>query len=205
MAINRTRNAETLLGLVDLLEFAGLCRQSSGGDDPDTIRPRLQGFLAQARLQILRYSAIADPLRHPQAPHIVRDIGRSVLGRGPHAAVDLDWLRFLDATFGCLALWEQGEHGRSLRVSAWYGQPPDGALPGVLIAPEDFPPPWWVTGHGADGAPDTVTIVPILTPNRDWGILSAIVPKEHRYYDGYWALEYGTSLVALALERDAGD
>jgi hypothetical protein len=42
-----------------------------------------------------------------------------------------------------------------------------------------------------------------VTPTRDWGILAAILPAEHRYFDGFWALEYGTSLVALALERDA--
>ena len=46
-----------------------------------------------------------------------------------------------------------------------------------------------------------MTIVPIVTPSHDWGILAAILPKPHRYYDGFWALQYGTSLVAFALER----
>ncbi|HEY5486276.1 MAG TPA: substrate-binding domain-containing protein [Candidatus Limnocylindrales bacterium] len=202
-ASHRTRNAETLLGLVDLLEFVGLCRQSSGDDDPETIRPRLRGFLAQARLQILRYSAIADPLRHPQAPRIVRDLARSFLNPGLRGETYLDWLRHVDATHGCLALWEPGEHGRMLRISAWYGEAAAGARAGALIAPEDFPPADWLGEEAAGGQPSTVTVVPILTPSRDWGILAAILPTKHRYYDGFWALQYGTSLVALALERDA--
>jgi DNA-binding LacI/PurR family transcriptional regulator len=199
----RTRNAETLLGLVDLLEFVGLCRQSSGEDDPETIRPRLRGFLAQARLQILRYSAIADPLRHPQAPRIVRDLTRSFLDHGLRGERSLDWLSHVGATHGCLALWELGEGGRSLRVCAWYGQAARTALAGAVIDPEDFPPADW-TGDETEGPPSTVTLVPIVTPTRDWGILAAILPAEHRYFDGFWALQYGTSLVALALERDAG-
>jgi hypothetical protein len=37
-ASGRTRNAETLLGLIDLLEFVGLCRQTGAVGDVDTIR-----------------------------------------------------------------------------------------------------------------------------------------------------------------------
>jgi hypothetical protein len=201
-ASDRTRNAETLLGLVDLLEFVGLCRQSGTADDVETIRPRLRGFLAQARLQILRYSAIADPLRHPQAPRIVRDLTRSFLDPRLRVEANLDWLHHFDATHGCLALWEPGKHGRTLRVAAWYGDATGCPPAGALIAPENFPPADWMGYEAADGAPRTVTIVPILTPSRDWGILAAILPEKHRYYDGFWALQYGVSLVALALERD---
>ena len=202
-ASSRTRNAETLLGLIDLLEFVGLCRQSSADQDPDTIRPRLRGFLTQARLQVLRYTAIADPLRHPQAPKIVRDLTRSFLNPDLRGATNLDWLQYVDATRGCLALWEPGPHGRVLRVSGWYGDAIGGVQPGAIIAPEDFPPADWMEAKAAGGELGTVTIVPILTPSRDWGILAAILPSEHRYYDGFWALQYGTSLVALVLERDA--
>jgi len=202
-ASNRTRNAETLLGLVDLLEFVGLCRQSSSADDPDAIRPRLRGFLSQARLQVLRCTATADPLRHPQAPRIVRDLTRSFLDPRSRGEANLDWLHHVGATHGCLALWEPAANGRQLRVSAWYGAAPDTSVAGSLIAPEDFPPADWIGDEPPGDSPSTVTIVPILTPSRDWGVLAAILPKEHRYYDGFWALQYGTSLVALALERDA--
>ena len=200
-ASNRTRNAETLLGLVDLLEFVGVCRQSSTDKDPDVIRPRLRGFLAQARLQILRYAAIADPIRHPQGPRIVRDLTRSFLMPKSGPATNLDWLHHLDATHGCLALWEPGEHGRTLRVSAWYPAATSGGRVGALVSPDDFPAADWV-GDEAGGDTSTVSIVPILTPNHDWGILAAILPREHRYYEGFWSLQYGASLVALTLERD---
>ena len=202
-ASSRTRNAETLLGLVDLLEFVGVCRQSSGGQDPDEIRPRLRGFLAQARLQILRYSAIADPLRHPQAPRIVRDLTRSFLDPDRGGASNLNWLHHIEATHGCLALWEPGENGRLLRIRGLYGAAIGSATSGALVAAEDFPPADWMGSTESATEPGTVTIVPIITPSRDWGILAAMLPKEHRYFDGFWALQYGTSLVALALERDA--
>ena len=202
-ASGRTRNAETLLGLVDLLEFVGLFRQSVADGDPDKMRLRLRGFLAQARLQILRYSAVADSLRHPQAPRIVRDLTRSFLDLGSRGATNLDWLRYVDATHGCLALWETGEHGRRLRVAGVYGTATRGAQAGALIAAEDFPPAEWLGDAAAGREPDTVTILPIITPRRDWGVLAAILPKEHRYFDGFWALQHGTSLVALSLERDS--
>ena len=198
----RTRNSETLLGLVDLFEFVGLCRQSGADGDTEAIRPRLGGFLAQARLEILRYASIADPLSHPQAPRIVRDLTRSFLSPGSNGATSLDWLRHIEATRGCLALWEPGDKGRVLRIVRWYGDTLSDEPLGAVVDPEDFPPAEWVDDSAADGRPNTVTIVPILTPSRDWGILAAILPKTHRYYDGFWALQYGTSLVALSLERD---
>lgn len=75
---------------------------------------------------------------------------------------------------------------------------------GTVFSPEDFPPTEWMNYEAADGQPGTVTIVPIITPSRDWGVLVAILPRERRYLDGFWALQYGVSLVALSLERDAG-
>jgi DNA-binding LacI/PurR family transcriptional regulator len=197
----RTRNAETLMGLVDLLEFVGLCRQSGADGDPDAIRPRLRGFLTQARLQVLRYSAIVDPLRHPQGPRVVRDLTRSFMGHGPTEATDLGWLHQVDAARACLALWEPAEGGRALRVCSWYGQAPDDGFMGSLIAPEDFPPADWLGVQDAGGGPGTVAIVPILSPGRDWGILATIVPRDRRYFDGYWTVQQGASMVALALER----
>ena len=200
-ASTHTRNAETLLGLVDLLEFVGVCRQSGANQEPEEIRPRLRGFLAQARLQILRYSRIGDPLRHPQAPRIVRDLSRSFLTSKSGPATNLGWLRPLDATRGCLALWEPSEHGRMLRVSDWYPGTTGEGRTAAVFSPDEFPPADWV-GNEAAGGPATVTIVPILTPSRDWGVLAAILPRDERYYEGYWSLQYGASLVALTLERD---
>jgi hypothetical protein len=158
--------------------------------------------VSQARLQVLRYAAIADPVRHPQAPHIVRDMSRSFLVPNQEAA-NLEWLHYINATHGCLALWEPGESGRTLRLAGVYGDATGGPAPGDPVAPEDFPPLAWMGDLAGGRKPETVIVVPIVTPDHDWGLLAAILPRPHRYFDGYWALEYGTSLVALALERDA--
>ena len=200
-ASGRTRNAETLLGLVDLLEFVGLCRQPGANRDPDTIRPRLREFLAQARLQIVRYCATADSL-HTVVADAQLDLTRAFLQRGLHAEVNLDWLGKVHAISGCLALWETTERGRELRAVAAYGRAEGKVLPGSHFAVEDFPPVDWVGDAEGDGAPSTVTIVPIGTPRHDLGVLAAILRKEHRYFDEFWAFQHGTSLMALVLERD---
>jgi DNA-binding LacI/PurR family transcriptional regulator len=197
-ASRHTRNAETLLGLVDLLEFVGLCRQGSAHGDPDAVRLRLRGFLAQARLQIVRYTAVADPLRHQQAPKTVREMTRSFLDPSPKGSTNLEWLKYVNATRGCVALWEPGKGERSLRIAGLYGENTGGLELGAIVAPEDFPPVGW---H--DGDARTVTIVPIVAPNCDWGILAVVLPCEHRYFDGFWALQYGTSYLALVLAHAA--
>jgi len=201
-ACSQTRNAETLLGLVDLLEFVGLCRQPRASDDPALIRPKLRGFLAQARLQILRYCSIADPF-HTATSELQLDLTRTFLDPGLRAEEDLGWLRLANATHGCLARWEDEEDGRALRVTACYGEAKAKSLLGTLVTPEEFPPAEWTGDLELDGPPGTVTIVPVGTPGRDWGVLAAILPKEHRYFDDFWALQHGTSLMALVLERAA--
>jgi GAF domain-containing protein len=71
------------------------------------------------------------------------------------------------------------------------------------MAPEDFPPADWFGDVDMDGPAGTVTIVPIGTPGRAWGVLAAILPRERRYFDDYWALQHGTSLMALVLDRNS--
>ena len=201
-ASRQTRNAETLLGLVDLLEFVGLCRQPGASKDPDTIRPRLREFLAQARLQILRYCATVDSV-HTEVADVQLDLTRWFLSLEPGRETDLEWLSKANATHGCLAFWEPTEHGRELVVRATYGLASGKLRAGSRIAVEDFPPADWVGDAEADGASGTVTILPIGTPRHDWGVLAALLNKEHRYFDDFWALQHGCSLLALVLERDA--
>ncbi len=190
-ACDRTRNAETLLGIVDLLEFVGLCRQwsSSGGHEP--VRPRLRRFVTHARLQVLRSAAIADPLQHPHGPVMSQDLVRAFISTGPGNENTLAWLDLIDATYGCLALWERGEHGQLLRIRETYGEGQGSGLLGRAFAPEDFP-----LGQGS------LVVVRIATPERDWGILLVALPKE-RPSDRYWTLQHGASLMALTLQRGA--
>jgi DNA-binding LacI/PurR family transcriptional regulator len=201
-ASHRTRNAETLLGLVDLLEFVGLCRQPGSGNDPDAIRPRLREFLAQARLQILRYCATVDSL-HTAVADAQLELTRSFLRLEPGVETDLAWLDMVNATHGCLAQWEHTEHGRKLVVRSTYGRATGKLEPGSRIAIENFPPADWLGDVGDAGATGTVTILPIGTARGDWGILAAVLNKERRYFDDFWALQHGSSLMALVLGRNA--
>ncbi len=201
-ASRQTRNAETLLGLVDLLEFVGLFRQPGASKDPDTIRPRLREFLAQARLQILRYCATVDSL-HTEVADVQLDLTRWFLRLEPGRETDLEWLSKVNATHGCLAFWEPTEHGRELVVRATYGLATGKLRAGSRIAVEDFPPADWVGDAEGDGASGTVTILPIGTPRHDWGVVAVLLNKEHRYFDDFWTLQHGCSLLALVLEQNA--
>jgi hypothetical protein len=199
----RTRNAETLLRLVDLLEFVALCRQSEARSNPELLRSRLRDFLAQSRLQILRSAAIADPLRHPNGPRVTRNILRSFLERGEGKRQNLAWLRYLDAVAGCLALWEPGADGRpALRIEALYGET-GGTQGGGMVAPESFPPTDWLNACRIDGEPCAVMIVPVISDRGPVGVLATAMPADHRYYDGYWSLQNAAALLAFALETRA--
>jgi DNA-binding LacI/PurR family transcriptional regulator len=199
----RTRSAETLLGLIDLLEYVGMCRQGVANSTDGAVRLRLSDFLAQCRMQVLRFAAIADPMNHPEATDVTRDVIRSFLEEERGKAPNLEWLRHLHAVSGCLALWEADPSGTSekLRIVALYGA--DGRTPGgSLIQPGSFPPLGWLDAGSPKGeASSTVTIVPVATNSRELGVLAAILPNQRRFFDGYWELEYGAALLALSLER----
>ena len=195
----QTRNAETLLRLVDLLEFVALCRQAGANSNPDALRSRLRDFLAQSRLQILRSAAIADPLRHPNGPRVARHVLRSFLEEGQGKRQNLDWLRYLDAIAGCLALWEPGADGRmALRIEALYGET-GGTQGGSMVAPESFPPLNWLDACRIDGEPCAVMIVPVISARGPVGVLATALPASHRYYDGYWNLQNAAAVLALCL------
>jgi DNA-binding LacI/PurR family transcriptional regulator len=202
-ASTRTRNAETLLRLVDLLEFVALCRQPEAGSDPDALRTGLRDFLSQSRLQILRSAAIADPMRHPSGPRTTRTILRSFLEDRRGARQGIDWLAGVDARAGCLALWEHGPDERpSLRIEALYGET-GGTQGGGLLAPESFPPRHWLDANSIEGDTSTIMITPVISPQRNIGVLATILPSAHRFYDGYWNLQYAAAMLALSLENRA--
>ena len=194
-----TRNPEVLLRLVDLLEFVGLCRQGESGVGAITLRSRLRDFLAQCRLQVLRYAAITDPSHHPNIPKATRRVVRSFLEDGDSGRPSLEWLRNLEAVSGCLGLWEGGAHEpRRLRIAALYGA--GATMGGSLVDPESFPPVAWLNAARIGEARGTVMVLPIVSPRKDWGFLATVLPDDLRYYDGYWGLQYGAALLALALD-----
>ena len=200
-ACDRTRNAETLLSVVDLLEHVGLSRQwsSSGGFEP--VRPRLARFVAHARLQVLRGAAIADPLHHPRGPVMILDMARAFISGGPGNENILAWMDMIDASYGCLALWEPSQRGQELRICDVYGSARGDGILGRAFAACDFPL-GGESGSGPGTEQSTLMVLRIATPEREWGILVVAMPTE-RPPDRYWTLQHGASLVALTLQRGA--
>jgi len=196
-----TPTADTLMRIVDLLEFVALCRQQPGARDSALLGTGLQDFLAQSRLQILRYAANVDPGPNSNSPPITRDMLRRFLEPGDQKRQSIDWLAEIGAVAGCLALWEPGPDERArLRVESLYGKV--GATQGgVSIQPELFPPRDWLDACRIDGEPCAVMVLPIDTPRRRIGVIAAAVLPDQRYYSDYWNLQYAASLLALVLER----
>lgn len=203
-ASTTTRNAETLLQLVDLLEFVGLCRQGPANADRSTLRCKLDDFLAQSRLQVLRYAAIADSLRSPDAPRITRQLIRSFIEGGDANHPSLDWLSTVEALSGCLGLWESPAAGTrpGLRIEALFGAC-GRAQRGSVVELESFPPVDWLAACQVAQTPCAVTVAPVVGRSRNWGLLAAALPEKHRYYGGYWGLHYGAGLLALWLDARA--
>ena len=200
-ACERTRNAETLLSIVDLLEHVGLCRQwdSSGGFEP--VRPRLARFVAHARLQVLRGSAIADPLHHPRGPVTILDMAREFISGDPDNKSILAWLGMTDASYGRLALWEPSPSGQLLRICDTYGSARDDGVLGRAFAPCDFPLSA-KSESGSGSGRSTLMVVRVAAPERELGILLVAMPTQ-RPPGGYWNLQHGASLVAMTLQQRA--
>jgi DNA-binding LacI/PurR family transcriptional regulator len=200
-AITQTRKAETLLRLVDLLEFVALCRQPEAGSDPDTLRTSLRDFLSQARLQILRSAAIADRMRHPNGPRVTRTVLRTYVDEPHDKRQSIDWLASIDACAGCLALWEPGPDGRpNLRIEALFGTT-GGTQGGSVLAPESFPPRDWLDANYVEGEARMVMITPIVLAGADLAVLATVLPADRLSHERYWNLQYAAAMLALSLGR----
>lgn len=108
----------------------------------------------------------------------------------------LDWLRRTKAAAAVLALWED-EPERGLKVVGTFdraGRQND--LVGKLWRAEEFPPAQVL---GAAGRGNVVLLFPVTSEERDWGILSVVVPLDSGFLgqDTYFQWE---ALLSEALD-----
>lgn len=198
-ARSRTQSADSLNAILTLLEQAGTARLRLGGGSG----AGLKAYLDLARLQTLRASW-SDTLPLELAETALSYVSRSFLKRSTLEAADLAWLRGLPVRAGCLGLWQNGSAsaGSLLRVAAAYTAAAGASAgSGVLLTPQAFPPPDFLAAACSDGPTAALQLIPLGTPERDWGVLAVICRAERQFREVRDAVRHGVAQMTLALEH----
>jgi diguanylate cyclase (GGDEF)-like protein len=114
----------------------------------------------------------------------------------------LAWLDPTPALWGCMGLWEDAGTRSTLVVVGNYSRGPDfPSVPiGQRIAAHNFPPNDMVPRTDA-GEPHTVTLLPITSPTRDWGVLAIVGVTGVEMISDRGNLVMWGLLLSAALER----
>lgn len=207
-AVRLTHNNTYLLqALLDQLRRAAEARlMAQPSVDPEA-RTRLNRFIEQmaeaqsrAAQQVLSRWAL-------QLERIIDsnyDINRALVRGTASATSDLNWLYSTNARWGCLALWRDAApfDQRQLEIVATFGPVPADAHPvGQRWMAEDFPPPALLPPSVQRGE-ELVMLLPLVTPQRYWGVLGLVYPFNPHYHAGRGELLQWLALLSTAIERE---
>ncbi len=205
-----TSSPETLLSLLTVLEHLGTERLRLLDPGSRAARSRLDGFLNNARLSVLRCAAFSGVrARHAQESALKRGhhVGLALSSPSGGSVASLAWARGTGLRRCCLALWEEEPAGarRSLVVYGSYAV--DGAhcpIVGVRADAEVFPPQEFLnTCIDQQGERETVLVMPLGTLEQNWGYIAAVTETEGRFHEAHDSLRLWTAQLAGALEREA--
>jgi DNA-binding LacI/PurR family transcriptional regulator/signal transduction histidine kinase len=206
----RTSSPEILLSILTELELLGTERLHVSEPGSTEGRARLDAFLTDARLSVLRSAAFGG-VRARRAQEIAMKRGHRVslalsYSDGGSAA-GLEWAGGTGLRDCCLALWEEeplAEH----RLLVVRGSFVDDGVPcpiiGVRSDLQSFPPPEFLNAcTDQEGGRETVLVMPVGTSEHDWGYIAAVTAADSRFYEAHDALRLWTAQLAGALEREA--
>lgn len=132
-------------------------------------------------------------------------VDASMLSPGGPNPRDLEWLAGTSAKAGALALWTDETPGGTLTVVGEYH---DGTAPLNLVGSElstgEFPPEALVA-LAAPGHREVCVVLPVLTPEKDWGMLAVVVPIDPsvvRDTHQHWAAMLSAALEAQSREEE---
>jgi diguanylate cyclase (GGDEF)-like protein len=134
------------------------------------------------------------------------EVSTTMLSHSGGGAPELTWLRHIDAPWGVLGLWVDPARPTELALASHYlrdgGPCPDA---GARFAPAGFP-----LGAACADASAIVTLVPLRSPNRDWGILAiaALIDTSVSWNNdpfAMWARMLSAALERAALMKDLAD
>lgn len=201
--VERTKDLETLLAIVRLLENAGT-RQLAAVLDDAAAGVRLDALLACNRLEMLRArlapetSAIRS---YATLVHENYEISRTLLTVELGDVQQLAWLGQTSLSWGCLGLWD----GTALVVAGSYDRDSRdglGASLGNRYTAPLFPPDQLLPASVREIGAEIAIVLPIKTTTRDWGVLALAGPIQYLHSSGnYDALNAIATLLGTAMER----
>jgi DNA-binding LacI/PurR family transcriptional regulator/anti-anti-sigma regulatory factor len=171
-AVNTASYADPLEEVLERIEaILAHALSSLALDDPAHRRARLA--VRQLRTALLRVAIGAQVQRtnRSEAALSFSDRAARVLAdRALEEVFGLDWLAGSNVSYAALALWDEGDAGRQLRLVGRY----PAALDGPPVPLARFPSP--EIFEGADGAP--VVVLPLQSVRREWGFLALAMPDD---------------------------
>ncbi|MGK3981607.1 substrate-binding domain-containing protein [Sorangium sp. So ce136] len=207
-AVRLTPDVENLMGIARLLERSRRRRRArpGGAGDDEAAEDRAEAFLEQLRLSLSLARLDAEREFVAELGKLVRsdhEVSLALLGGTQEEARSLAWLDSTSAVWSCLGLWEDPETRARLVVTGAYSR--DGSPTPALgsVHPLEAFPPAELLPPSTAGGPFTVTLLPIRTLQRDWGVLATVGPGSLEIAGDEGTVAIWGALLSAALERDA--
>ncbi|MGK3995445.1 substrate-binding domain-containing protein [Sorangium sp. So ce1024] len=206
-AVRLTPDVASLMGIVRLLGRAFARRRARRGEGIDAAaEERVEEFLEQVRLSLMLARLDAEREFVGELGAVVRadhEVSLALLGGTHEELRSLSWLDATPTIWSCLGLWEDPATRERLVVAGAYSR--DGSptpLIGSVVSREAFPPAELLPPSSV-GGPYLVSLLPIRTLQRDWGILVTVGPGSLEIEGDEGTVAIWGSLLSAALERDA--
>jgi len=164
--------------------------------------------LKQARLELGRARLNTEMERGSYFERVIQsnyEISLAMLSSQSRSAQDLAWLGSSQILRACLGLW----------VDQTAGQPTDLVVAGVYSSDEDlrpllgkhypaetFPPDALLPAPACAGGGHITMLLPIRSPQRDWGVLAMIGTIDTLLPSGLDPSSQWTALLGLVLEHE---
>jgi DNA-binding LacI/PurR family transcriptional regulator/anti-anti-sigma regulatory factor len=206
-AARLTADVESLMGVVRLLGRLGKRRRARlDTEAAESAEARAEEFQERLRLSLTLARVEAERQFVGELGALMRsdhEVSLALLGSTQEESRSLSWLDSTAAVWGCLALWEDRTTRARLVIAGVYSRDGSPTPPlGAVCAPEAFPPAELLPPSTA-GGPFMVTLLPIRTLHRDWGVLAIVGPGSIEVAGDEGTIAIWGALLSAALERDA--
>ncbi|WP_438019482.1 substrate-binding domain-containing protein [Sorangium sp. So ce315] len=206
-AVRLTPDVESLMGIVRLLGRAFKRRRARQGAIEDgAAEERVEEFLERLRLSLALARLDAEREFVAELGEVVRsehEVSLALLGGTQEESRSLSWLDSTSTIWGCLGLWEDAATRDRLVIVGAYSREgsPTPAI-GSVVPREAFPPAALLPPSSV-GGPCLVSLLPIRTLQRDWGVLVTVGPGSLEIAGDEGTVAIWGALLSAALERDA--
>ncbi|WP_437691889.1 substrate-binding domain-containing protein [Sorangium sp. So ce176] len=204
-AVRLTPDIESLMGMVRWLGRASRRRRARPADD-GAAEERVEEFLERLRLSLMMARLDAEREFVAELEQLVRsdhEVSLALLGGTHEASRSLSWLDSTSVVWSCLGLWEDPESRARLVIAGAYSRDGSPTPPIGSVVPQEAFPPAELLPPSTVGGPFVVTLLPIRTLQRDWGVLVTVGPGSLETAGDEGTVAIWGALLSAALERDA--